>query len=126
MPSISGIDAMCHLQTGAVAAILLVEDPFKQETVALGCSALRQRTCHSTIWRTAEENADVEGFQGIQADRFAGEQFIRVSGIIPRRPAQTMDQASRRSRWAQKLRRQLRTCRARWPIFGPALPHETG
>jgi hypothetical protein len=31
---------------------------------------------------TAEENADDEGFQGIQADGFAGEQFIGVSGTI--------------------------------------------
>ena len=63
-------------------AIRFEQFKFKQETVALECSALRQRTCHSTIWRTAEESAYVERFQGIQADGFAGEQFIRVSGTI--------------------------------------------
>ena len=55
---------------------------FQVETVALEGSVLRQKTCYSTIWRTAGENAYVEGFQGIQADRFAGEQFIWVSGTI--------------------------------------------
>jgi hypothetical protein len=34
------------------------------------------------MWQTAEENAYVEGFQSIQADGFAEEQFIRVSGTI--------------------------------------------
>jgi hypothetical protein len=55
----------------------------KQFLVDAHLGALRQRTCHSTIWRTAEENAYVEGFQSIQADGFAGEQFIRISGTIP-------------------------------------------
>jgi hypothetical protein len=34
------------------------------------------------MWQTAEENAYVEGFKSIQADGFAGEQFIRVSNTI--------------------------------------------
>jgi hypothetical protein len=49
----------------------------------MSTSTLRQRTCHRTIWPSAEENAYVEGFQGIQADGFAGKQFIRVSATIP-------------------------------------------
>ena len=65
-----------HSETRAVAATLLSEKPFRQET-----SALRQRAWQSTMWQGSRENA-YEDFQSVQADGFAGEQFIRVSNAI--------------------------------------------